>query len=455
MSVLPNELFRTASFRIALFYAALFLLSVSVIFVIIYLATAGYTARQLSTAVEEDLSALQTEYQLGGLQNVVSEIVSRTDAAQGHGTYYLLQTPGGRLLAGNAGPLPARTGWTNFLSGRNSASGTADRIMAKAVFLPDGSYLLVGRDAARLDDLESRIVEAFLWGSAATLVLAGIGAVLMSMVSLRRVEAISRATEEIVGGNLSRRIPTAGTHDEFDRLAEQVNRMLDRIEALMTGLKQVSNDIAHDLKTPLTRLRHGLELARHQAGNVAAYEAAVDRAIAECDLTLRTFDALLRIAQIEAGTRRSGFQNVDLHVVVDTILDAYQPVAEESGHPLSATAAENSVVRGDRELLTQMLANLVENALKHTPAGTSIAVSVAAAGDRWQLGVADRGPGVPAAECPRLFQRFYRREVSRTTPGSGLGLSLVAAVAQLHDAPIEVTDNAPGLKVTVSFARAG
>ncbi len=449
----PTELIRTASFRIALYYAALFLASVLVIFAIIYLATAGDTARQLSNSVEADLAALRAEYHLGGLDNVVAGIISRLHATQGRTAYYLLQTADGRLLAGNAGPMPPKAGWTDFLAAGGAGPGNEGRVMAKAVVLPDGSYLLVGRDATRLDELERRIIQAFLWGSVATLILAGIGAVLMSMVSLRRVEVITRATEEIMAGNLARRIPVDGGRDEFDRLATQVNLMLDRIEALMMGLKQVSNDIAHDLKTPMTRLRHGLELSRHKADSIEAYQAAVDRAIAECDLTLRSFDALLRIAQIEAGTRRSGFCSVDLAGLVETILEAYQPVAEESGHLLTAAVAEGTAVRGDQDLLTQMLANLVENALKHTPAGTRIAVTVTGVDDRWTLCVADNGPGVAAEDRDKLFQRFYRTAAGRSAPGSGLGLSLVAAVAQLHDAPVQILDNAPGMKVCVSFAR--
>ncbi len=424
-----------------------------VIFAVIYLATAGYTSRQLSGAVEEDLAALQTEYQLGGLDNVVSEIVSRLHAAQGNARYYLLQTPDGRVLAGNTGQHPLRSGWIDLsVPGRQSGG---EHVMAKTVVLPDGSLLLAGRDASRLDELQTRVVQAFLWGMAATLVLAVVGATLMSMVSLRRIDAISRATEEIMAGNMARRIPTAGTRDEFDRLAIQVNHMLERIETLMEGLRQVSNDIAHDLKTPLTRMRQRLELARHTVATVTEYEAAVDHAIIECDLTLKTFDALLRIAQIESGTRRAGFQPVDLSALIRSMVETYQPVAEEAGHGLTAQLAEGAIIRGDRELITQMVANLVENALKHGGQGSSIAVGLADRAGRWVLSVADRGPGIPAAERQTVFRRFYRGEASRTTPGSGLGLSLVAAVAQLHEAPIELSDNAPGLTVSVTFPATG
>jgi signal transduction histidine kinase len=228
--------------------------------------------------------------------------------------------------------------------------------------------------------------------------------------------------------------------------------MLDRIQSLMSGLQQVSNDIAHDLKTPLTRLRHRLELVRHRAAGVADYEVAVDQALAECDLTLATFDALLRIAQIEAGTRQSGFKSVDLTGVIQTLSTAYQPVAEECGHVLSFEPAGEALIAGDPELLTQMVANLIENAFKHTPPGSSIELRLSRSEGRWRLSVADDGPGIPASHRDEVFQRFYRLDPSRTSAGNGLGLSLVAAVAQLHGADIQLADNDPGLLVEILFA---
>jgi signal transduction histidine kinase len=330
-----------------------------------------------------------------------------------------------------------------------AASG--DHIRAKGARLQDGDFLLVGLNATRLDDLNERVVRSFLWGSAGTLVLAIMGAILMSAVSLRHVEGVVSAMEDIVDGNLSRRLPLTGSRDEFDRLAVQINRMLDRIQSLMSGLQQVSNDIAHDLKTPMTRLRHRLELARHGSAVVADYETAVDRALAECDLTLATFDALLRIAQIEAGTRRSGFRTVNLAAVIETLGTAYQPVADECGHLLSFETAHGALIPGDPELLTQMVFNLIENALKHTPPGCSITLCLSPSEGGWRLTVADDGPGIPVAHRDKVFQRFYRIDPSRSTPGSGLGLSLVSAVAELHGADIRLSDNDPGLRVEISF----
>jgi signal transduction histidine kinase len=227
--------------------------------------------------------------------------------------------------------------------------------------------------------------------------------------------------------------------------------MLDRIQMLMDGLRQVSNDIAHDLRTPLTRLRQRLELARAKATTVADYQAAVDQALAETDEILDTFGALLRIAQIEAGTRRSAFTEVDLSGVLQTIVETYAAVAEDHQHGLASRIAEGVTVQGDRQLLTQMIANLVENALRHTPTGTRIEIELAEPSSAPVCVIRDNGPGIPEPERQKVFRRFYRLDSSRATPGSGLGLSLVAAVAELHRIAIEVGDNRPGLQVTLRF----
>jgi len=254
-------------------------------------------------------------------------------------------------------------------------------------------------------------------------------------------------------GNLSRRIALRGSGDEFDRLSTNLNEMLDRMQMLMDGLRQVSNDIAHDLRTPLTRLRQHLEGAHLRARTVAEYQLVVDKAIAETDEILGTFGALLRIAQIEAGTRRAAFTAVDLSGVLQTIVETYAAVAEDHEHDLASRIADGITVRGDRQLLTQMIANIVENALRHTPAGTRIELELAAASGPICT-IRDNGPGIPEPERQRVFRRFYRLDSSRATPGSGLGLSLVAAIAELHRIAVEVGDNQPGLRVTLRFPQA-
>ena len=262
------------------------------------------------------------------------------------------------------------------------------------------------------------------------------------------------AARHIMDGHLNERVPSRGKADEFDRLAANLNAMLDRIQQLMQGLHQVSSDIAHDLRTPLSHMRQRLELARLKAASAADYDAAVERAVADIDGILGVFAALLRIAQIEAGARREGFAPIDLSGVFETIIDTYGPVADDSGHRLTGTVAPGQRIRGDRQLLTQMLANLVENTIRHTPPGTGITVSLAPGPDGPVGQVRDTGPGIPEAAQQKVFQRFFRLDASRMTPGSGLGLSLVAAVAQLHEIRLALSDNRPGLAVTLDFAEA-
>jgi signal transduction histidine kinase len=276
------------------------------------------------------------------------------------------------------------------------------------------------------------------------------GGLVVSAGVLRRVDAINRICLKIMEGDLSQRLPGRGTDDEFDRLTGIVNAMLDRIEALLEGLRQVSTDIAHDLRTPLARLRQQLEGALLRSGTAADHERATERAIAEADRLLAIFNALLRIARVEAGNQRRGFARVDLSALVATVADVFQASAEEQGRTIRCRIAPEVAVTGDADLLSQLAANLIENALRHTPAGTGIDIGLSRRHDgRVELVVADRGPGVPAEERERVFRRFYRLEQSRHTPGNGLGLSLVAATAQLHRGEVSLGDNDPGLKVTV------
>jgi signal transduction histidine kinase len=315
--------------------------------------------------------------------------------------------------------------------------------------------LAVGGDLRQIDDLEEAIAAALLWAVGLAAVLGITGGTLLSRAFLGRVDAIARTAEAIIGGDLGRRVPTRGTGDDLDRLASTLNRMLDRIQALMESLRQVSSDVAHDLRTPLSRLYQRLEDARTHAGSAAEYQAAIDAALHEAEGLLETFSALLRIAQVEGASPRAGFRKVDLTAVTETVCDAYRPDAEEAGHKLTATIAQGITVSGDKELLTQALSNLVENALRHTPPGTQISIRLAADSEAGaQLSIEDDGPGVPAADLPRLTDRFYRGERSRTTPGNGLGLSLVSAVAELHGARLRLDALEPGLRVSLSFAEA-
>jgi signal transduction histidine kinase len=262
---------------------------------------------------------------------------------------------------------------------------------------------------------------------------------------------ITRTADAIIDGDLSRRIERTGAGDDFDHLSATLNAMLDRIEGLMENLRQVSSDIAHDLRTPLSRLRQDLEEAQKRELTAAEFKRVVEGAVAEADVLLETFSALLRIAQIEAGTRRSAFRPVDLSEVLRTVVEAYAPAIEESGRTLRAEIADGVQGNGDRGLLSQLFVNLIENALHHTPAGTAITLQLSRQTAGASAEVADTGPGIPPEERAKVFRRFYRLEHSRTTPGSGLGLSTVAAIVELHHAAIELIDNRPGLRVVIRF----
>jgi signal transduction histidine kinase len=316
--------------------------------------------------------------------------------------------------------------------------------------LPDGYKLLVGDDEERIEALDGAVLRGFGMALAGVVILGVLGGFALSGDVHRRLAAISGTAEAIIDGDLARRVPVRGSDDDLDRLALTFNRMLDRIAALMESVKQVSNDIAHDLRTPLTRLRQKLEAGLAAPGE-RALALALEGALGDLDSILETFAALLRIAQIESGARRAAFRTCDLAVLAQTVTEAFAPSAEDQQQSLTLVVEARAVVDGDAELLTQMLVNLVENALRHAGPQARITVKVARQGRAAALSVTDDGPGVPETESERLFDRFYRLERSRSTPGSGLGLALVAAVAKLHGAEVSLIPGKPGLEARVTF----
>lgn len=441
---------RTASFRLAALYAILFVASVLVLGGVVYLSARSAIEKQMTARIDGEFVALEEEYLSGGVDELRSAVLARQRAPAS--IDYLVLLSNGERLAGNLPPLERRPGWVELtIKGRPESKTHSERLRVRVGELGSGVWLAVGDDMARIEEMKQSVLTALAWAVALVVALGIAGGMLLSMGFLRRVDAIARTAEGIIDGDLSRRVPLRGTGDDLDHLAGTLNRMLDRIAALMESLRQVSNDIAHDMRTPLTRLRQRLEAAR-SPGVVAE---TVEDAIADTDSILETFSAILRIAQIESGSRRAQFRAVDLGELVRTVTETFAPVAEDSGHRLSVAVEDGIALQGDGELLTQMLVNLIENALRHTPSGSHIRVSLARAADGIvRLAVADDGPGVPARERARIFRRFYRCEASRTTPGSGLGLSLVAAVCDLHGARVSAEDGAPGLVIAVEFAAA-
>ncbi|HKX11015.1 MAG TPA: ATP-binding protein [Stellaceae bacterium] len=445
---------RVASFRLAATYVAVFAASALVLGVVVFLQARSALEQQIAARVESETATLREEFRADGFADLIDTVKRHGQGASA--LDYLLQDAGGAHLAGEMPSVPGLApGWITIDAPQTwEDGGQPEKVRALVSDLGSGMLLAVGADRRQINDLEEAIARAFLWtvGLAAALGIGG-GA-LLSRTFLRRVDTISRTAEAIIGGDLTRRVPMRGTGDDLDRLAGTLNRMLDRIAILMESLRQVSSDVAHDLRTPLSRLYQQLEDARMHARSMADYEAAVDAALSETLRLLETFSALLRIAQVEGASPRAGFRDVSLTAVAEAVFDAYRLDAEQAGHVLSAEIAQAIGIWGDQELLTQALSNLVENALRHTPPGTRIRVCLN--GNRCGgalLSVEDDGPGVSEGDLLHLADRFYRGELSRTTPGSGLGLSLVSAVAELHGAELTVGAANPGLRVELLFPR--
>ena len=444
-----TRLLRTTSFRLTLLYAGLTALSFVLLFVVVYVSTGNFMDRQIDATVATELAEVQSDAagKGGSLAGIVRDLGTRSD-----GYFYLLQDAQGAVVAGNLPALEPVPGIREWGGPAHHRSNPLQGLRGRGVRLADGGYLFVGMSTYHLHEMQEHVVRVFLWGFAAALALALAGGTLMSLSVARRIEGMSQTSRDIVGGDLGRRIPLAGNADEFDHLAASLNAMLDRIQLLMDGLRQVSTDIAHDLRTPLTRLRQRIEQAQRR-GTAPAADVLGDT-LRDLDGILETFAALLRIAQIESGTRRAGFARLDLGEVLRTVLEVYQPAAEERGQVLGASLDGELAVRGDRDLLTQMFANLVENASRHGGAGARIEVTARPQHGMVLVAVADNGPGIPEGERDKVLRRFYRLESSRSTPGNGLGLSLAAAVAALHDTRLRLLDNHPGLRVEIALAPA-
>jgi signal transduction histidine kinase len=450
----------SSSFRLAVLYILLLTVSVAILLGFIYWSTAGYMDRQTDATIAAEIQGLAEQYRrrgLRGLTAVIRERIARDPAGAG---VYLLVDEARNPLIGNLdrwpGGFPDESGWVRFRLRERGPDRTEEHAARAQVFRLEGELrLLVGRDVRDLEATRDLILNALAWGLAITAALALLGGWLMTSRVVRRIEAINQTSREIMEGDLSRRIPLRGSGDDFDQLAAGLNRMLARIETLMAGVRQVSDNIAHDLRTPLTRLRTKLELLRTELGTALGEShptvAAALETIEDAEEMLATFNALLRIARIESGSRRSAFGPLDLVPLARDLAELYEPVAADKGQTLTLKVPESARVVGDRDLLFQAIGNLVDNAVKYSPQGAEVTLAVAARPESVEIEVADTGPGIPPELHGEVFRRFFRADHSRSTPGSGLGLSLVQAVLQLHGASIRLLDNGPGLKVRVSL----
>jgi signal transduction histidine kinase len=461
-----TKLFRTTTFRLSLTYLALFSVAAIVAIAYIYWNTTVLLSRQLNQTIDAELKGLAEQYRAGGLDQLVRTVAERSRTPGN--SLYLVADKDGKQLAGNLSAVSPQLwdslGPVEFFYTRPAPGGVERRLAFANVFrLPGGSRLIVGRDIEDRRELSRLIRSTMLWGLG-VMALVGIGGgYWVSRRLLARIDNLSATTRTIMAGDLSGRLPVSGSGDELDRLSQSLNLMLSRIEQLMAGLREVSDNIAHDLKTPLNRLRNRVEEALREPYDESVYRETLERTIEEADGLIKTFNALLSIARLEAGAAGDNRDRLDLSALVSDVAELYEPVAEERGITLKAQAEGPIAVRGDRQLLGQAITNLIDNALKY-------GAPQAQGGNGWapevdiraevrdgtaEIIVADRGPGVPESERERVLGRFVRLEESRSEPGSGLGLSLVAAVARLHGGALRLEDNEPGLRVVLSLPLEG
>ena len=450
------RLLRSAGVRFAILYALVFGVSTIVLGASLRYSTLGLLNRETHDAIQADWQSLDNHFQQGGLPGLVLAIRNRIDEDVSRNAIYLLVDPLGNRIIGNLVRWPPQVidsppGWYEVavVAGDNKRS----QALLREYELPGGFRLLIGRDQRTSAQLRRILRDGLLWALAAMVALGAIGAFVIRGLFRRSLADISATTKAISRGDLTPRVRRSGSGDEFDQLAETINDMLDRISRLMDGVRQVSNAIAHDLRTPITRARARLEDAALHAKTEEELHAAIDRATGDLDGVVRVFQALLRIAEIEAGSRRSAFADFDLVPMLVDLAEFYEALAEEQGLTLEHAWPESVKMVGDRDMIQQAVANLIDNALKFAPSGTPLMLAVRTDGAEVEIHVADRGPGIPADERSRATERFFRAEAARSTPGSGLGLSLVLAIAQLHGGALRLEDNQPGLRAILVLPR--
>ena len=455
--MLRTDFLRSTSFRSGSFYAALFLISVLSIFVVTYKSVGDHMRTSLSTSIDEDVRQLVKEYNDKGISALKEGVDERIAETQGFDRTYVFLDIRGTAISGNITNWPEIAGtFEGVLQTKpdpaRKLEPTVDAI-GEMLILNDG-HLFVGRNAHDMKNTLLILRQSFVIGGLCTVAAALLLGILFGRIAAQRIEDMSRLTRSIVRGGLKERIPLKGTGDEFDNLSADINVMLDRIQELMEGLRHVSNNIAHDLRTPLSRIRHSLEaVLKERPADIKNYRRVVVKSIAETDGVIETFKALLRISEIEEGTRRKHFKRINLSDIIGNVFDIYEPVTEEAGLFFESNISSEIYTDGDQELLTQLFANLISNGVRYVPKGGKINLKLEYRGSQIIASVIDNGPGIPAQEREKVFQRLYRMDKSRTTPGSGLGLSLVAAIATLHNAKIRLLDNEPGLKVEIAFNR--
>jgi len=442
---------RSLTLRLTLVYMALFCGSVGLMLGVTYIGGVWRPLQQVEAQIKGESDALAAIYRTRGRDALIRALEHRVETSRGRYPYHVLTAPGGAVVAANLVDWPRASGaeWLRYEFG-TYATGTEEEheAVVRDMALPGGYRLLVGLDTEDLDEREDLIFEALSWGAGMSLVLGLIGGLVMTYAVSQRLDRINRAARAVIGGDLSGRVALHGSGDDFDQLSATLNEMLARIEGLVASISRVSDNIAHELRTPLTRLRAELEELA-EANDPGEMRERTGAALEEAGRLQSMFEALLRIARLQNGPR-DGDRPVDLSLLLEDAVELHRPGAEDKPLGFITRIAPDLAIQGDRDLVFQMVSNLLDNAVKFTPPGGAIFLEARREADRVELVVADSGPGVPAEERPRVLERFYRGG-EKGAEGFGLGLSLVAAAAERHGAELKLEDAAPGLRVVVRF----
>ncbi|HJP35917.1 MAG: HAMP domain-containing sensor histidine kinase [Gammaproteobacteria bacterium] len=451
-----GDLSRSTIFKVSAVFALILLSTVGFMGGFVFWSTVGFMDRQTNVLIETDIEGLAEIYRRDGLRGLITTIESRIERDPVRSSIYLVTDSARAPVVGNISAWPDappdQAGWIEFgLTERSSGHKT--RARTRPFLLRGGVNLLVGRDIRNLLEMKSLIERALVWGMGIATIVGIVAALSFSRRVGRRLDTINETSREVMKGNFARRVPIVGNGDDLDELALRLNAMLDEIQQLLNGIEHVSDNIAHDLRTPLSRLRNRLSalLAGHAENRMAT--DSIESCVAEVDRLLATFNALLRIAKLEASGPGKSLGRVDLRSVVVAAVDYYQPVADARGISLRLESAAPVAVRGERELLLQAICNLLDNAIKFSPAGCHVDIELTRDHDYATLSVSDRGIGIKGENRTRIFERFYRGRQARDTEGSGLGLSMVNAICAYHGATISLDDNDPGLCVRVLMRR--
>lgn len=448
-----DNILRSTSFRLALIFSLMFISAFIVTGMIVYQLVRWELQQRQDQTIQETFAVIAAAYGDQDITDLLDTVQTYIKASGDRQRVFSLVDSSGKVLAGNIPGLKFPEGWSNIDGDEMQLPEDRPyRIFSGAV---DGNRLTVGLSQRETENIEAIMLQSFGWASIIVLLLAISGGGLIALRVQRRFGAVRSTMEYVARGNLDARIPIVGRGDDVDLLSRDINDALARLAATVESMRQVSTDIAHDLKSPLNRLKMTVDEAQAKQETGQPVIPELEAASAEADRINETFEALLRIAQIEAGARKSRFSAVDVGDILRSLADIYANVAEDSGQRLTTNLDElsHSVVLGDRDLLTQMYANLVENAIRHCPSGCDIVIRSEANAEMIATYVEDNGPGIPRPEHGNVFRRLYRLEKSRTSPGSGLGLSLVKAVADLHGASIAMENSEPGLRVKIAFQR--